>query len=442
MKNLEARLYIGLFLVVQMASVAAAPVENPDAVPADKPDAAQPLNKFTASVGLGIENSNNIFLSQINPQSDNIFHETLSLNYARNSPTVKTKFLFNADHQRYQKNSFPDQNVFSSALDFNATLIKKRLTWDVFNQFARVPTNNAKLNLPTNQENTNTFTTGPTYIVFRNARQYLNLSLKYNKLYTQKSDIDSSSYSGNAVYNRNLTRTFAVKLEVNAKKRNFVNTVLNTDYRRTDAIVALTKRMKLSELYVATGKTRIVRKGDTNVDNGIFRMGYKYALPNFSSLSVSYDRELSDFTGEFSNASSQSGEILPNVGSQIFIMQRGNVAIKRDFGKSNVGFNFTYYNAEYDNSSLNSTTKASELFYDEKITSSVNMRLTGAYDINTYNISSRKDKTEIYTGMLSKQIAGLYLITLKLQFTRRKSDFATFSSNERRIAINGQYFFN
>lgn len=403
--------------------------------------AAQP-DRLNLSVGLLYENSDNILLTQANTKkSENIYHALMSMSYKKESSKLSTSFTLDADRRSYQNNTFPDETVVSSLLGLTANLSKKRLYWDLVNRYARVQTNAASLDLPTNRENTNYFSTGPRFVFFQNDKNSLNADIKYEKFYTETSDGDYSGYLVDTSYIRNISRTFSLGIAAKYNDRKFDNIVLNTNYTKADLILSLIKKMKISDFEIDVGRTRINQQLYNNKnEQGIFRAFYNYKLGAKTDLKLSYRRELNDFSGLFSSATT-GGTILSNVSSSIFLLEEGSLSIFRRFGSSGLTFSYTNFSNDYSVDSLDLKNISSSLTFSNKISPSISLNLNGTYIASKYPGISRNDTRRIYSTGIVKTFLDKYDIAFDIHYINNRSTDSNFIYDERRISLGGHYYF-
>lgn len=397
---------------------------------------AAPTDKLSMSIGASIESSNNIYLTPDNTVSDNIFHALMTVDYQKESSVITTRFNLSADNQHYQNNSFPNETVFSSLLDMNGVLIKSHLNWIVRNIYEQVQTNADALNIPTNRENTNYFLTGPNFVFFQNDKDSLNALIEYSRLYTEESDADSSGYIVNAVYHRNITRTFAIGLAANYNSVNFDNEDINTNYNKTDLTVDFTKTMKLSEIRLVLGETSVKKVNAERELYDIFRMNFKSQLGKSTNAGLGFRRELGDFAGTLGSVGGAA-----NVSGDTFVLEEGTVFVDKQVGFSRLNLGFIYTGYDYSNDVSDYDTSAINFIFTHGITTTVNLNFDLNYVDYEYTGVNRSDIEKIYIVGLRKTFRDAYDLALSVKHTNRGSTDPTFNYDETRITLGGNYYF-
>ena len=401
---------------------------------------AAQTNAFIFSIGLLYENSDNIRLTPTNTVSDNILHELLAIDYNNESATYLAHLNMSVDHQDYQNNSYPEQTTVSSFLELNATLNKNKAYWDTNNRHDKVQTNNSLPNTPNNLENANYFSTGPRIVFFKNKKDSLNASLKYQNFYAQTTENDYSGYIANLLYNRNITRTFSTGLEINYNDKMFDNTTVNTDYSKTDVTINFKKQMKLYKLEVDLGESYINGKESQDYQNSIFRAKYNYQLGEQTILNLSYKRELQDFSGLFATPTPQDGN-LSNVGSNIFILEEGVASLVKNIGFSSIILNYTYFSNEYSDPTSNTITNTTSLTLTNNLSTSTSLYFNSLYSGIEYTGLNRNDTNRVYSVGLKRIFSNTYDLTLTAIYTNHGSTNSNFIYNETRISAGGHYYF-
>ncbi|MBI1425239.1 MAG: hypothetical protein GC149_17460 [Gammaproteobacteria bacterium] len=397
-------------------------------------------DQLNYSVGLSYENTDNITLSPTNKISESIIHTLFTVDYKRESAVLNAHLTLSGDYADYQKNVYPDQATVSSLFGLTATLVKNRFYWIVENKLDRVQTRYNAANIPTNQENTNLFSTGPRITFVQNERNSLSAKIQYVSFYAEKTPSDYTGYVLNAIYARNVSRTFSIGLNVNYDDRSFDNTILNTNYSRTDSTVNFKKRLKLSEMEMDVGRTWVNNDIGSAIEQSIFRARYKYQLGEKTNFNFGYTRELGDFAGVFSGGNA-IGSNLPIVGSALFILEQGQMTINKRFSSSSVTYGISYFSNDYEDNTLDLNTTSSELTLSTNLSTNVSLNLSSRYANTRFPGIDRRDIERLYSLGLSRQFLDRYDVRLNYQYTNRGSSDSNFAYDERRISLGGHYYF-
>jgi hypothetical protein len=393
---------------------------------------------FHTSIGFSVVNNDNVYLSNTYRQSDNIYHSLFDLNYKKNSPVIDASLTLHVDHQDYQKNSYPDQTVISSRLDLNAILAKNRLTWDVLARTDRVKINANALDVPTNQENITYFETGPSLTIFNNKKHSIDASLKYEKLHSEITNIDSSAYFANVLYKNNVTRTFLAGINTSYLDKNYDDPAANVNYKRTDISINLNKRTKLSETELDMGGTRISPQGQQEIEHSLFKASYKRQLGYHYQMTANYESQLGDFTDLFAVGPAGSRD-LASAGSNIFMYKKGILTIAKNARNSAITYEYTHFSNEYSDAAQNVTTNMGSFAYANRMSPGLNLNLGVSYSVNEY-AGARRDLARIYLLGISRVIQGQYDINFSIQYTNMGSNDAAFAYDDRLVTISGHYF--
>lgn len=402
--------------------------------------AIEPTDKLTFSAGLAYEHSDNIYYSPVNKKSENILHTLFETNYQKRTARLDADFTLNADHLNYQKHTFTNRTIVSSNLSLAATLEKERFFWDMNNRLARVQINQAIANIPTNQENTNYFMTGPRLVFFKNNKESLNAGIRYEKFYTETSSSDYTGYIFDAAYHRNITHTAAMELYIKYNNKKFDDKLLNADYKRTDVTLDLSKRTKLSTFGITVGRTLLNYQHRPSYQDDIFRFRYQYLLGTLSSFNATYSRELSDFSSVFASAA-PGGATYTNVTGSIFLRKLGQLSIVRNFASSSLAYTYTYSSNDYSDNLLNIITRESMVSLNKKINSSLNLKLSARYRDTSYVAGNRVDLAKLYSLDLVRTFLTSYDLALSMHYLNNESTDSNFGYDERRIILSGHYYF-
>jgi len=401
---------------------------------------AAPTDSLKFSVGLFYENSDNIHHVPQNEVSENIVHTLFSASYIKSAATFAADFNINIDHTNYLQNAFPDQIVASSILNLSATLSKRRMYWNFYNKYDRVRRDYTSADIPTNQENTNYFSTGPKFIFFKNAKQSWDADLNYVHFYTEKSDSDYNGYVFNTAYLRNITRTFAFSLNADHSDRRYTYAPASDNYQKTDLVVGLTKLTRLSSSTIQVGKTHINTNSTDNHDDSIFRVYYRYG--GNTNINMSYRREIGDFSAQYAGATiANSGGILPAISNKLFLLKEGQFSAIKKFDRSSLSYSYIYFSSDYSDVTLDSVRKTNQINYIYDLTSTVSMRAVGVYTEYDFVGVGRYDITRRYIINFTKKFMDTYDIGFNVQYTNSGSTDSNFTYKERRVGLLGHYHF-
>lgn len=398
-------------------------------------------NYMNMSLGVAFENNDNILqTSEATKKSDNILHSLLKVEYNRKSPLIDAYFSFYADRQDYLKNLLPDQTVITSTLGLKTTIVKNRYFWNIENIFNRVKTNSSGLDLPSNQENIEHFSTGPELIFFQTDKQALKSVIKFHKLFAQKSDINSNGYGANIDYIRNLSRTLSVDVSANYSNVKYDNPTLNTDYSRIDTAVDFSKRLRLSILKVGLGNTKIIYGNNKDKTHSIFRASLEHQLGSKLKINLGYSRKLGDFTGMYTSNNSIILFTTPSVNSNIFIQEDGNFSIIKTVGNYKTSFIYTHSSFEYDDVALNVSSDTSEINFENKLSSTTSFNINTSYtDSVLYGV--RNDLVRKYGAGITKSFNDVYDIAFYVQHIDQTSNYSVYGYTAMRYTIGGHYYF-
>lgn len=401
---------------------------------------AAPTNKWNFSVGLLYENSSNIDYAPINPQSDNVLHTLFATAYQKDSPSIKTKFSLSADYMNYQNNTFKNQAKITSDLSFNSILEKQHLFWNIDNRLDRVQINQTLANIPTNQENTNYFTTGPTIVFFSNNKSTLSSDIKYENFYTEKSTSDYFGYIYSLGYLRNITRTLAMGLNAKYNKRKFTNSADNTDYSRTDVTLDVSKRLRNSSLQVNLGKTQLNVEGYQATQQSVYATKFEHELGTKTSLMVIYSKELIDYSSLFAEATNNN-PVYANINSAVFLRKNGRISISRKLSNTSLRYDYAYSNDDYSDNKLDAVTRVSSISISNEFSYDLAVTASGFYKDSRYASSGRTDLSRIYNIGITKKFQNKYDLSFYIQYTNNTSTDKNLTFDERRVGLGGNYYF-
>lgn len=154
------------------------------------PARADPVLDYT--LGVEIEHDSNVNLSRTDPVSQNILTPEMTFDLKEKGSTFSVDAAGALDYHDYLEGAFADQftSLFSGVADW--TISPERLDWVFEDYLGRQPINAFVPDAPSNQQQTNVFTTGPTLRAHFSDALRGKLDMRYTNTYAE----DTSNFNG------------------------------------------------------------------------------------------------------------------------------------------------------------------------------------------------------------------------------------------------------
>src|SRR5690348_11270199 len=201
---------------------AAPPYGQPDYTPA--PSDGGPTARLNYTLELGAEHSSNINYSQYDPISQDLLIPQLYFSYDQNGSTVQAHAIGQIEYRDYLQGDFSNELRGNLAAALNWIMLPERLAFAVTDNSSVEPVNSLANNAPTNVQQTNVFSAGPTLLLhFSNALR-AQADLRYISTTASKTKyFDSDRGSGALRLVRELNATDQVSANVEAEHVHFTD---------------------------------------------------------------------------------------------------------------------------------------------------------------------------------------------------------------------------
>lgn len=255
------------------------------------PCAAQSL-RVDYEVGASFLHSDNINLSDTNPDSDSILSPSISFAASQTGSTTRLRARGLFQYLDYRDHTYSDEFRGEFAGQFGWTLLPERLEFVVEDYLGRQPVNVLDGFSPGNQQQINVFTTGPSlYARFGDAMRG-QVDLRYSNTYAE----ETKQFNGNR-YNvagrlfRDLDPTQRLSMNLEVTQVRFDTALPGADYTRYDGYLGYRRESAKVDLDAAVGYTRIERDGIAGNESLPLvraRLGWKVTPRSTIDIDASY----------------------------------------------------------------------------------------------------------------------------------------------------------
>jgi hypothetical protein len=257
---------------------------------------------LTYGVDAGIAESDNVTLVSTDKISQTMAIADMDFDYKQQSRLLDVDAKGNFTYLDYLQNAYGSQLIgrFDGLSHFS--IIPERLTWALQDNFGQMALNPYTPTTPNNLENVNYLSTGPDATLRLGGTGFLDLSARYARAQYATSPYDSNRWLGSVAGGLQLSARSSVSLNGDTERVQFENTVVNTDFDRTNAFVRYAIQGARTELSTDLGATTINQSGTTT--GGLAKLELSRKISAAAKLTFSAGHVLTDASTSFSNLQS------------------------------------------------------------------------------------------------------------------------------------------
>jgi hypothetical protein len=264
---------------------------------------AQNLNY---GVDAGVAETDNVTLVSSHTVSQTIAIADLDFDFKQQTRLLDADVKGNFSYLDYLQHAYDRQLLGRFDGSGRFAIIPERLTWVLQDDFGQSVLDPFTPTTPNNLENVNYFSTGPDLAVRVGATGFLNASARYARTSYGTSPFNSNRLQGSLAWGLQLSARSTISLNADTERVLFQNTVLNTDFDRTNAFVRYTLQGARTEFSADLGATRISQSNDST-SGALAKVELSRKISSAAKLTLSGGHILTDASTSFSSL--QSGAI-------------------------------------------------------------------------------------------------------------------------------------
>jgi hypothetical protein len=258
---------------------------------------------LTYGVDVGIGQTDNVALTETDRISQTMAIAQADFDYNQKSRLLDADLKGNFTYLDYLQGAYSNQLVgrFDGIAHF--ALIPERLSWVLQDDFGQSGLDPFTPLTPTNLEDVNYVSTGPDLSLRLGGTGFLNMGARVSRVTYETSPYDSNRLSGNIAWGLQLSALSSVSLNADTGRVNFENTVLNTDFDRTDVFMRYEIQGARTDLSVDLGGTK-VSETDGSTTGGLAKIQLARRISPAAKLTFSIGHDLTDAANSFSSLQS------------------------------------------------------------------------------------------------------------------------------------------
>jgi hypothetical protein len=271
--------------------------------------AAADAETLTYGVDAGLGESDNITLVPTNKVSQTMAIADVDFDFKQLSRRLDVDAKGNFTYLDYIQGAYSGQLIGRFDGAAHLALIPERLSWVLQDDFGQVAVDPFAPQTPGNLENVNYVSTGPDLALRLGGTGFLNMSARVARAEYATSPFNSNRLQGSFAWGLHLSAQSSVSVNGDTERVLFENTVVNTDFERTNGFLRYEVQGARTGFSADLGATRVSEggQGGQATTGPLARINLTRKLSSASQLTLSVGRDLTDGSTSFSTL--QSGAI-------------------------------------------------------------------------------------------------------------------------------------
>jgi len=260
----------------------------------------------------GVGSSDNITRTSQAPISDVFALVGLKLDVTEESRRFRTNVQSQFDFLTYLDDTYDDEVIGGLNGFAEFAVVEERVAWFVQDNYGQQLFDPFTPSTPSNRENVNFFTTGPTIKFLRSGRNHANLDLRYSSENYELSPDDNDRYSSRVLIGRDINRRWTVSIGGLYEELSFDVGSPQRDYDRVEGFVRFGVVGNKNSFEIDAGTTEI--ESDLSRNRGpLVRINWTSELSPKSTLIISGGSAYSDRGGRFRSAQDDATDLRDTV---------------------------------------------------------------------------------------------------------------------------------
>jgi len=338
---------------------------------------------LTYGVDAGVAESDNVTLVAKDKVSQTIAIADLDFDYKQQSRRLDVDAKGDFSYFDYLQNAYGSQVIgrFDGISHF--AIIPERLTWALQDDFGQMALDPFTPTTPANLENVNYLSTGPDLTLRLGSTSFLNLSARYARAQYATSPYNSNRWLGSLAWGLQLSARSTVSLNADTERVQFENTIVNSDFDRTNAYVRYAVEGARTVLSVDLGATTISQNGSSTT-GGLAKIELTRKISAAAKLTLSAGHDLTDASTSFSSLQSGASGVVGTApaaqSSNNYTSNYASVGWQYRRNRTTVGISGRWEKDTYGaQPALDYTRSGVELSVQRRLTRSFTAQLVGHY---------------------------------------------------------------
>jgi hypothetical protein len=343
---------------------------------------------LTYGADAGLAETDNVGLATTNQVSQTIAVVDLDFDVKQLTRLFDLDAKGNFSYLDYLQNAFGAQLVGRFDGTGKVALIPERLTWVVQDDFGQSALDPFTPQTPNNLENVNYLSTGPDVALRFGGTNFLNLSARVARAQYETSPFNSNRVLGDAAWGFQLSPASDLSINVDTERVLFENTVVNTDFDRSNGFVRYEVQGARTNFSVDLGGSR-VEQGGASISGGLARVQLTRKISAAANLTFTAGHDLTDGSTSFSSLPAGAigivGTAPAALTSSSYTANNASAGWKYERNRTSIAITGRWEKDVYrDASQFDVTRGGAEFNIERKMTRSLTAQLLGHYYKTNY----------------------------------------------------------
>lgn len=256
------------------------------------------------SLGLGYEHSDNLGRTALDPQSGNTITPFFDIAATEEGDTLRANIVGAFAYDYYTNDDFDSNFVTNLGANLTWAIKPERLLWSLDNYASQQPIDVFATESPDNVQNTNVFSTGPTFLYRFSDAMAGRAQMRYVNSYAENTDaFNSDRFVFDARLLRDLSATSAFSANGSAEIVNLDDpTPTAPDFNRYSLYGGYDWRSSRTTLRADLGWNWVDFDELDGNDGLLARFGGEFRATPISTLDFAWDHQISDTASDLASA--------------------------------------------------------------------------------------------------------------------------------------------
>ncbi len=252
---------------------------------------------------LGTSYTDNSLLTLNNKRDELTVNTLVGFSLGDQLRVINYSLLANVNYTNYTKDTLADTTFYTMIADFNWEIIPSSLTWQVNNNLSVREINQLNRPLPTNKQQVNIFSTGPSYIYRLSAINRVLLDYRYSDIKFDRKLLVTNVDNQRSVYTLALEHQISavsnISLNYDNTSVNYLDETSNTDFTGNAIYLSYNAVKARSTIAFSGGVTKAKLVTNTrDYKSDFFSAQWDYQINFSSNLSARYRKGLSEASND------------------------------------------------------------------------------------------------------------------------------------------------
>lgn len=249
--------------------------------------------ELSYSVGYAAEHTSNVRRSSLLEEEETINTVLAGFDYREQGREFQARLAASAEYRHYRRQTYADESLFF----LDGTVVwspAPYFSWTVADSYRNVPISRNLPDTPENRDNTNVFSTGPTFNWRLTPTDTLTTEARYGRFDAEEIEIDNDRYSGALRWLHQHSTVSQTSLNYEYLSVDYEDDVGNFDYKRQDVFYRGQFQRSRNELALDLGWIAIRRDRLPDVDGSLLRLSFARPIASARRMGVTLTAQYSD----------------------------------------------------------------------------------------------------------------------------------------------------